>query len=96
MVVNWREIRKQRSEIRNQELIQFAVGIPLLMIGLIVFVWSYYKNCIPRRVLVKKDKEGNKEWETVNDTGSNKDGEKIVHAVFCALFLCLCVAIIFA
>ncbi len=83
-------------KVLGTDIVQFAVGIPLLVVGLIIFVWSYYKNCIPRRILIEKDKEGKKRWETVNDSGSDKDSEKIVHAIFCALFLCLCVAIIFA
>ena len=83
-------------KVLGTDIVQFTIGIPLLMVGLIIFVWSYYKNCIPRRILVSKDKDGNKKWEMVNDAGSDKDSEKFVHAILCALFLCLCVAIIFA
>jgi len=77
------------------DAIQFIVGVPLLVVGLVIFVWSYYKNCIPHKVLKSKDKDGAKEWTMVNDDGSDKDNEKIAHAVFCALFLFFCTLVIF-
>lgn len=38
----------------GDKLIQYIVGIPFLVIGLTVVVWSYRRQCVPRRVLVEK------------------------------------------
>ncbi|MEK7135453.1 MAG: hypothetical protein AAB780_01985, partial [Patescibacteria group bacterium] len=44
-------------------LFGYIVGIPLLFVGGLVWLWSYNRQCVPRRVLVEKTKEGNQKWE---------------------------------
>ena len=47
----------------------YLVGIPLLFIGGVVLVWSYRKQCFPRRVLIENSKEKGKRWAIVAPNG---------------------------
>lgn len=83
----------------------YLVGIPLLFIGGIMLLWSYYKQCIPRRVLIKHTKDGGKEWQMFvpNEVELNVEGSKIQtrniwaigHVVVAILFLLFCSVMIF-
>ena len=53
----------------------YMVGIPLLFVGGAVLLWSYRRQCIPRRVLVESTKEG-KKWEMFVPN-TNKVDDKI-------------------
>jgi hypothetical protein len=53
-------------KVAGKDFFGFVVGFLFLFTAGPVWVWSYYKNCVTRRVLVAK--EGTKEeWKLVND-----------------------------
>lgn len=56
-------------KVAGKDLAEILLGVVLFAIGFPIWIYSFYKNCITHRVLVKKDKDGNKQWELVNDTG---------------------------
>jgi hypothetical protein len=74
-------------KIIGTDMVQFAVGVPLLIAGLSAILWSYRKTCIVRRIKVKGGPTP--EWKLVNDTKSTDDrqGEMIVHVLVAAAFL---------
>ena len=86
----------------------YMVGIPLLFVGGAVLLWSYRRQCIPRRVLVESTKEG-KKWEMfVPNTNKVDMGDrrapKLVeargiwawgHVGVAAVFLIFCSVMIF-
>lgn len=82
------------------DLIQLAIGLPLMIALFIVFLWSYYKNCIPRQVLVEEDK-GKKVYKTFpfettqRWNSSDMAASQIMHFVFFAISMIACIAIIF-
>jgi len=92
------------------DFLQMLVGIPLWLIGTLLFTYSYIKTCIPRKILKKKTlkKEGklfnsyDKEYEIINRRaeGSNYDSsknyERVGHVLFYFGFIGLCAAILFA
>lgn len=53
-------------------LIGYFVGIPLLFIGSAVLLWSYRRQCFPRRICVEKTKEG-KKWAIIAPNGEQVD-----------------------
>jgi len=50
----------------GHDLLQAAIGVPLLFIGTIYFMFVFYRNCVVRRVLLKTGGKGEKEWVVVN------------------------------
>ncbi len=77
------------------DLIQFLVGVPLLLVGFVIWTYSYYKNCIPRRVL--------KEERDIHDGGKVREyeadepdkEEQFTHFVVLLVWVVVCTLIIF-
>lgn len=64
-------------------IIQAAVGLPLLFVFTIIFIWSYWKTCVPRRYVIKasRDEKGKMmatDWKIANDD-SDLDARRAVH-----------------
>lgn len=77
-------------------IIQLIVGVPLVLIGTIVFLWYFRNSCIRRRVLTKvtgTGKEQVKEYETENP---NEDYYAFAASAWYILYLGICMAVIFA
>lgn len=85
------------------DFIQFIFGIPLWLIGTILFTYSYTKSCVPRKVLHTKTLKNkgkffntyDKTYETINDD-HNKVYERVGHVLFYMMYCLICVAVIFA
>lgn len=75
----------------GQDLIQFAIGFPLLLVGIGFFVWSFYKNCITRKILQEAKPDGTRTYKTFE----GNPNEKWAHAFCFLVFLGICAAIIF-
>lgn len=72
-------------------VIRLMFGIPLFFIGTVIFIWSFWKNCIPGSILDEVDKEGNKSYKAIN---LDYRGEFLWgHAICYALFILICSAI---
>jgi hypothetical protein len=52
-LVAWKVMAQDVISMGNR-VAGYLVGIPFLAIGLAVVVWSYRRQCVPRRVLVEK------------------------------------------
>jgi len=81
------------------DVIQFGVGIPLLITGITLIFWSYRKNCVVRRVKTKgsffsKDKE----WTIANSKNDSdqSNSEKVAHVIVFFLFLGFIAVFLFA
>lgn len=72
------------------------IGVPLFIAALTIWVWSYRRNCISHRVLVKKTKD-EMVWKVIPDDVRKKEDiyvDKIVHAIAFFLIIGICVWII--
>lgn len=54
----------------GRDVLGFAIGILMLLIGIPLWWFSFYRNCITRRVVISKTKEETK-WELVNALDAN-------------------------
>lgn len=81
-------------KVMGKDFVRMAVGLLLLGIGIPVWIWSYWKTCISRRVLVKTgpDKK-ERQYEVVND--GDRDAEKWGHAFVLSVFLGICLLVMF-
>ena len=81
-------------KVMGKDFVRMVIGLLLLGVGIPVWVWSYWKTCIPRRVLVKagSDKK-ERQYEVVNNI--NKDAEKWGHAFVLGVFLAFCILVMF-
>ncbi len=61
-------------KVLGRDFIGFIIGVPLLLFGTIMFVWSYRRMCLPYSVLTKINEDKSKEYTVVNkeDLGSNE------------------------
>lgn len=75
------------------DLIQFVIGVPLFLIGLVIFLWSYWHTCLVRKILISNDEKG-KKYETVNDDGHINE-RRWSHVLVFAVFTVLCIAVVF-
>ena len=86
-------------KILGGDAIQFVVGGFFLLVWLIIWSYSYNRNCITRRVLVNKEKDGHREWEVVNewrpkDRNDTGWSSAITHwVVFIVLLIINCIII---
>jgi hypothetical protein len=79
-------------KVAGHDIIGFFVGFFLLTVGIPVWTFAFYRNCITRRVLVSKTKDERK-WEVVNDGPAISRGDlsdltlsRIFHFVALAVF----------
>ncbi len=89
-------------KILGTDAIQFAFGSVFFLIWIVVWIFSYNRNCIARKVLVKSSKEGGKEWQIVNEWRPN-DGNSdrgwsnaITHWIIFVVAIIITCLIIFA
>ena len=66
--------------------------MPLLVVGICIWLYSYYRNCITRTVLAEENTETKVKRYTTID---GKNDEKWSHVVVLGLFLAITSAIIF-
>jgi len=75
------------------DFIKCLVGIPLLIVGTIIFIWSYRKNCIPRQIPTEMDEKGEpSRFEVVG----NDYYQKLGHVFVFFAFVIMTMIIIFA
>lgn len=79
-LIAWKVMAKDVIAMGNK-IVGYGLGIPLFFISGVVLVWSYRRQCFPRRVLVEKTAEG-KKWAMFTPDGrlisaeSTEDMEK--------------------
>ncbi|MBI2639589.1 MAG: hypothetical protein HYW90_01705 [Candidatus Sungbacteria bacterium] len=79
-------------KVMGVDLLQLAIGLPLLAIGTGLFTWSYSRNCIPRKIPVELTSEGKvTRYEVTKPNGD----EKITHAVFFLVFIVIDALVMF-
>lgn len=56
-------------KVAGGEIVHIGLGFLLFLIGLVVWMWSYRRTCMDRRVLIKTtkgvDKSVIKEWKVI-------------------------------
>ena len=74
------------------DLIQAAVGIPLFLVIVVIFIWLTRRNCMCRRYLKRKevDKDGKvtREWGET-DPSSDTQWAHFVAFLICCILCCL-------
>ena len=53
----------------GKELIGVMLGLLFFFVGVPIWVWAFYRNCITHRICISKTKEKS-EWQVVNDPAS--------------------------
>lgn len=79
-------------KIIGKDIIQFVVGFVFLAVFLSFFIWSYRKNCVPRSILIREDKDGGKDYKDYTP----EEEDKGVHWVALAIFFIMECIIFFA
>ena len=74
----------------GSDFLQLIIGLPLWLIGTIVFVWSYRKTCTAFKYLKKTERTGLLKWsheyEVHEPETENLDPTRILHGVFFVIF----------
>ena len=66
-LIAWKIMAKDIINMGNQ-VFGYLVGVPTLFIGALILVWSYRRQCVPRRVLIKKTKDES-QWAIFTPNG---------------------------
>lgn len=85
-------------KVAGKELIALAVGLVFLITFVPLWSWSFYKNCVTRRILLEDNKQTGKRWELINDPADKTtevDGNRGIHALFLVLIMLIICAQIF-
>jgi len=82
-------------KIIGAELMRVIIGTGIFLIGTFLLTWSYYKTCMTRSILLKKNPDKSKEYKIIN-LDSDLDGRRFVHAVLQALLIIITLATMFA
>ena len=97
IIISWK-VMGQDAVGLIEKGVQYAVGIPLLFIGTLVFTWIIRRKCLARPALVSATKVG---WLTVKReykgmTSPDWGGEEVLVTAICyAAFIGICCLIIF-
>ncbi len=67
-------------KVLGKDAVGVVIGVPLLVVFLVIWVWSYRRTCIQRTILVKSTKD-DKVYERINEDGSARAGYAFVHLV---------------
>jgi len=78
-------------KVMGRDLVQVVVGIPLFIVVIAIFIWSYRRNCLSRPILKYVDKDGRKEY----DIHEGSDEEKWAHVIIFIITILICCAITF-
>lgn len=71
-LIAWKIMAKDIIDM-GDKIVGYLLGFPLFFIGGMVMIWSYRRQCLPRRVLIKHTKEGGKEWAIISPNGEKVD-----------------------
>ncbi len=53
-------------KVLGHDFLAFIIGIPLLVTGTCIFLWSYRRTCLPYRILTKVNVDKSKEYTVIN------------------------------
>jgi hypothetical protein len=53
-------------KVAGMDIAKIIVGFFILLVGIPVWVFAFYKNCITHRELIENSKDKGKKWEVVN------------------------------
>lgn len=71
-LIAWKVMAKDVID-TGDKIVGYLLGFPIFFIGGMVLIWSYRRQCLPRRVLVRHTKEGGKEWAIIAPNGEKVD-----------------------
>jgi len=97
--VGWFVMAMIAWKVVGNDLLQLIIGLPLWLIGTIVFVWSYKRTCTSFKYLKKTEKVGLLKWTHEYDIHEpetdNLDLTRILHGVFFVAFqVVMCLAVL--
>lgn len=70
-IIAWKVMAKDVIDM-GDTIFGYIVGIPFLFLGSLVMLWSYRRQCLPRRICIEKTKEG-KKWAIIAPNGERVD-----------------------
>lgn len=83
-LIAWKVMAKDVIDVvtkMGDQFFGYLIGPPVLLIGGLVLIWSYRRQCLPRRMLIEKTKEG-KKWAIIAPNGEKVDiGDTRPHMV---------------
>lgn len=71
-LIAWKVMAKDVIDM-GDKVMGYFLGVPLFFIGGVVLLWSYRRQCLPRRVLIEKTKDGARKWAMVAPNGTLVD-----------------------
>ena len=81
-------------KVLGRDFIGVAIGVPLLILGTCIFLWSYRKTCLPYKILSKVNADKSREYTVINneklDNQASRDhfvGMRWSHIVVYLIFL---------
>lgn len=76
-------------KVLGNELVRVGIGVPMYLLLVIIWCYSFYKNCITRSVLTKVLPDKTKEYEIVNGPSQRYGdaGLNIVRAVHACILI---------
>jgi hypothetical protein len=79
------------------DVIQLGIGLLLMLIFFPLFILSYWRTCIPRRVLIEDGPEAEKKkWQILNPSDDmDTNHQRIGHAVALVIWIAINSAILF-
>ena len=88
-------------KILGGDVIQLGFGLFFFILWIAVWIYSYWRNCITRRVVVEKGKEGVKNWEIINEWVNNQGSDiktqtAVIHWIIFLVFAIITCIIIFS
>jgi hypothetical protein len=89
-------------KIIGKDLTNLFIGLILIAVIIPIWLWSFWKNCLTRSILVGVSKEGLKTYEVINkcDRLDDPDNDKNVNVVFitrlihAALLVCFSIMLV--
>lgn len=73
-------------KVLGDQAVHIIAGFLILVIGLPLWIWSYRRTCLPRRILIENtilpDKTHTKKWQIVNDRDPDNRSKNELHDVF--------------
>jgi hypothetical protein len=85
-------------KVMGTSVIQLFIGLLFGMVFVPLFVWSYWRMCIPRRVLVQDSADKKtQDWEVINKTDDDEtNGVRWMHFVTFIIWIIVEAIVIFA
>jgi hypothetical protein len=77
----------------GKDFIQFIIGVPMLIIGIGLFIWSYRKNCITRQIPTEMNQDDKVKRYEIHE---GSDEEKWAHIIVFLVYVGITMIVIFS